>query len=197
MPVPPVQAGSGTSDRERTADGPDRRIVAKTSRLTLRWLQPGDAGFILELLNEPGFLEFIGDKGVRTLDDANRYLLAGPIASYHENGHGLYAVELADGTPVGICGLVKRAGLDHPDVGFAVLARHAGMGYATESAAAVLDHARRDLELERVVAITDPSNSRSRAVLEKIGIELVGRVRLDTQGEELNLFALDMPGRRR
>jgi RimJ/RimL family protein N-acetyltransferase len=175
----------------------DHRIIATTARLTLRWLQTGDAEFILELLNEPGFLEFIGDKGVRTLEDANKYLLAGPIASYRENGHGLYAVELGDGAPIGICGLVKRAGLDHPDVGFAILARHAGLGYATESAAAVLEHARRDLKLERVVAIANPDNSSSTAVLEKIGLELVGRVQLDSKDEELNLFALDIAGGRR
>jgi RimJ/RimL family protein N-acetyltransferase len=173
------------------------RQVARTARLTLRHLHLGDAAFILELLNEPKFLRFIGDKGVRTLDDAGEYLLAGPMASYAENGHGLYAVELGDRTPIGICGLVKRTGLDHPDVGFAFLARHSGRGYATESAAAVLEHARGDLELGRVVAITDPTNAGSIAVLEKIGLKLERRIRLDSKDQELSLFALDLAGESR
>jgi ribosomal-protein-alanine N-acetyltransferase len=111
--------------------------VIRTSRLDLRELDFSDAEFILELLNEAGFIRFIGDKGVRTLADARDYILQGPMDSYARNGFGLYAACLRDGTPIGICGLVKREGLNDPDVGFAFLSRYWSSGYAVESAAAV------------------------------------------------------------
>ena len=115
--------------------------ILRTSRLVLRELDHRDAAFILELLNEPGFLRFIGDKGVRTLEDACRYLDRGPRASYARHGYGLNAVCLPDGTPLGLCGLVRRDGFEHADLGFAFLARGRGQGYAAESARAVLQQA--------------------------------------------------------
>jgi RimJ/RimL family protein N-acetyltransferase len=156
--------------------------------MVLRELDLGDDAFILELLNEAGFMRYIGDKGVRTLADAREYLLKGPMDSYARNGFGLYAACLRDGTPIGICGLVRRAGLDDPDVGFAFLARYWTNGYAVESAAAVLAHARRVLKLERIVAITTPDNSSSIAVLEKIGLKFERTIRLVQDGPEIKLF---------
>jgi [ribosomal protein S5]-alanine N-acetyltransferase len=147
-----------------------------------------DAGFILELLNEAAFLRFIGDKGVRNLETAREYIEKGPIDSYGRHGFGLYATCLPDGTPTGICGLVKRDGLADVDIGFAFLSRHCSKGYATESAAAVLAHARRVLRLQRVVAITDPENFGSIAVLEKIGLKFERMIRLTEHGSELKLF---------
>jgi [ribosomal protein S5]-alanine N-acetyltransferase len=162
--------------------------VIQTERLVLRQLEMTDAEFILELLNEAAFLRFIGDKGVRTPSDAREYIRKGPIDSYERHGFGLYATCLADGTPTGICGLVKREGLADVDVGFAFLSRHRSEGYAAESAAAVLDHARRILRLQRVVAITAPDNFGSIAVLEKIGLKFERMVRLSELGPELKLF---------
>src|SRR5277367_658003 len=133
--------------------------ILETPRLILRELNFEDAPFILELLNEAGFLRYIGDKGVRNLADAREYMLKGPMDSYARNGFGLYATCLREGTPIGICGLVKRDGLGCPDVGFAFLERFWSRGYAVESAAAALAHARAVLELERVVAITSPDNA--------------------------------------
>ena len=148
-----------------------------------------DAEFILRLLNEPGFLEFIGDKGVRTLENAREYLSKGPLESYRRYGFGLYLVSLrADRTPVGICGLVKRDTLVDPDVGFAFLEEHWSKGYASEAAAAVLAYGRNTLGIERIVAITAIDNRGSMAVLEKIGLTLERRVRLVDDGKELNLF---------
>ena len=112
--------------------------VIQTERLSLRQLELHDAEFILELLNEAQFLRFIGDKGVRNLADARAYILKGPMDSYQQHGFGLYAACLLDGAPTGICGLVKRDGLEDVDVGFAFLARHCAQGYAVESASAVL-----------------------------------------------------------
>jgi ribosomal-protein-alanine N-acetyltransferase len=162
--------------------------VIKTSRLDLRELNFSDADFILELLNEAGFIRFIGDKGVRTIADARDYILQGPMDSYARNGFGLYATCLRDGTRIGICGLVKREGLSDPDVGFAFLSRYWSSGYAVESAAAVLAHARDSLRIARVVAITSPDNWSSIAVLEKIGLHFERMIRLVDHSPELKLF---------
>ena len=162
--------------------------VIQTQRLVLRQLELNDADFILELVNEAAFRQFIGDKGVRTLDDAREYLRKGPMDSYQRHGFGLYAACLSDGTRIGICGLVKRDGLGDVDVGFAFLSRHRSKGYAVESAAAILEHARRVLGLQRIVAITSPENFSSIAVLEKIGLRFERTVKLAEQAPELKLF---------
>jgi RimJ/RimL family protein N-acetyltransferase len=174
--------------------------VIRTPRLSLRELDFDDAEFILELLNEAGFIRYIGDKGVRTLADARDYILQGPMDSYARNGFGLYATCLRDagpngaaaGTPIGICGLVKRDGLNDPDVGFAFLSRYWSRGYARESAAAVVAHARQALSLIRIVAITSPDNTQSIAVLEKIGFKFARAIRLVDHGPELKLFDLPL-----
>jgi ribosomal-protein-alanine N-acetyltransferase len=166
------------------------QTVIQTERLMLRRLELNDAAFILELLNEPSFLRFIGDKGVRNLDGAREYILKGPIDSYARHGFGLYAACFRDdSTPIGICGLVKRDGLEDADVGFAFLSRYGSKGYAVESSAAVLKHAGQVLHLRRVVAITAPDNHRSISVLEKIGLKFERTIRLAADAEELKLFA--------
>jgi [ribosomal protein S5]-alanine N-acetyltransferase len=164
------------------------RTVIRTERLALRQLDLNDAEFILELLNQAAFLRFIGDKGVRNLDDARAYIRNGPMDSYERHGFGLFAACLGDGTPAGICGLVKRDGLEDVDVGFAFLSRHCSKGYAVESAAAVLAHARRVLGLERIVAIASPDNAGSIAVLQKIGLKFERMIRLAEGSPELKLF---------
>ncbi len=134
--------------------------VVETPRLILRRLTLDDAEFIHQLLNEPSFLEFVGDKGVRTLDDARDYLLKGPIASYATFGFGLNLVNLKpDGTHIGMCGLLKREALPDVDVGFAFLPAFWSKGYAVESAAAVIEHGR------RVLACAALSESQSRRIL--------------------------------
>lgn len=167
--------------------------VIETERLVLRRLTLDDAGFILGLLNEPSFLRFIGDKGVRTLDDARAYIGDGPMASYERHGFGLYLTSLREsGEPIGICGLVKRAALDDVDVGFAFLPRYWSRGYASEAASAVLAYAKRALGLARVAGITDPENAGSIRVLEKLGLEFVGMVRLAEGTPEVRLFAREL-----
>ncbi len=170
--------------------------ILQTPRLALRELDFGDGDFILELLNEAGFLRHIGDKGVRSVADARDYILKGPMDSYARNGFGLYAACLSDGTPIGICGLVRREGLDHPDVGFAFLERYWSKGYAVESAAAVLTHAEKVLNLEQIVAITSPDNAKSTAVLEKIGFQYSRMIRIAADTPELKLFVLKHTGSR-
>lgn len=165
--------------------------VFETGRLELRWFNADDAAFILELLNEPGWLRFIGDKQVDTLEAARKYLETVPIESYEKNGYGLFAVELKDtNTLIGMCGLVNREGLDDIDIGFALLARYEGQGYAREAASATLDYAREGLSLSRVVAITTPDNRRSAAVLERIGMVCERTIRLPGSSEDLELYAI-------
>ena len=105
--------------------------IVETERLALRRFEPSDAPFVLRLLNEPSWIEHIGNKGVHTVDDAATYLVAGPIAMYERIGFGLYLVELKESRePIGMCGLIKREALSDVDVGFAFLPEHWGGGFA-------------------------------------------------------------------
>ena len=164
-------------------------MVLETQRLLLRKLSIADAEFILELVNEPSFLRYIGDKGVRNLDDARRYILEGPVRSYEVNGFGLYLVELSEnGPPIGICGILKRAELSDPDIGFAFLPAYWSKGYAVEAAAAVMSYAREVLKLTRIVAITSPDNEASARVLAKIGLKFEQMTKLSADAHEVKLF---------
>ncbi len=147
-------------------------LVLETERLVLRPFTMDDAPFILTLLNEPSFLRYIGDKKVRTLEDARQYLLNGPIASYERNGFGLCLVELKDSqTAIGMCGLLKREELPDPDIGFAFLPDFWNKGFAFEVAAAVMNDARARLKLKRILAIVNPDNYASIKLLERLGLK--------------------------
>ena len=164
-------------------------IILETKRLVLRQLTIDDAEFILSLLNEPSFLRYIGDKKVRNIDDAQRYILNGPIASYERNGFGLYLVELREpGTPIGMCGLLKRAELADVDIGFAFVPDFWGQGFAFEAAEAVMNYARQTLKLPRIVAITNPDNESSIKLLERLGFSFERLLKLATDGDEVKLF---------
>ena len=166
--------------------------VMETDQLVLRWLTPDDDEFILELLNDPSWVRFIGDRGVRTIDDARNYIVTGPMEMYSRLGFGLFLTELKDEarTPIGICGLIKRDGLDDVDLGFAFLSRFQGKGYGFEAAAATLGYARDGLGLKRVVAITSEDNVGSARVLEKIGMKFEEMIQLPHDTEELKLFGV-------
>lgn len=166
--------------------------VLETDRLVLRRLALEDAEFILELLNDPSWLRFIGDKGVRTLEDARNYIRTGPVDSYQRLGFGLYLTELkGSATPIGICGLRKRESLSDVDIGFAFLPQFRGKGYAYEAASAVMAFGKSVLGLRRIVAVTTPDNHRSVKVLEKLGLRFEHMVKLDEDGPEISLFASD------
>jgi RimJ/RimL family protein N-acetyltransferase len=160
--------------------------------LRLRRLEFSDAPFVIELLNEPGWLEYIGDKNVHSIEDAHRYLREGPIGMYERHGFGLYLVERKrDGAALGMCGLIKRDGLEHPDIGFAFLARMTGRGYAQEAAAAVVQQARA-LRLPTLLAITTPTNRASQRVLTKVGLRFEREIRLTQDAETLHLFVAEL-----
>ena len=153
---------------------PPSAHVLETGRLALRWLGHDDAGFIHELVNDSGWLQHIGDRGVRTVEDARNFIDGRIRAQYLRLGYGLNRVGLrATDTPIGICGLVKRDWLDDVDLGYAFLPRFRGQGFATEAAAATLEHARRVLGIERVAAIVSPGNRDSIRVLERLGMSFL------------------------
>lgn len=146
--------------------------MLETERLILRKFNVADAPFALTLLNEPSFLRYIGDKKVRRIEDAEQYLLNGPIASYDKNDFGLYCVELKDShTAIGMCGLIKRDQLPEPDIGFAFLPDFWNQGFAFEAATAVMNDARERLGVARVLAITTPDNEASIKLLRRIGLK--------------------------
>ena len=170
--------------------------VLETDRLVLRRFTTGDAPFILELLNDPGWLEFIGDRGVRTIEDARAYIMRGPMQMYAKHGFGLYLAELkGDGTPIGMCGLIRRKGLEDVDIGFAFLPAFRSQGYALEAAAAVMVHARSALGLGRIVGITLPRNRASIRLLERIGLKFERMVTMPDAREADMLFASDAAAR--
>jgi RimJ/RimL family protein N-acetyltransferase len=149
-------------------------VVIETDRLTLREITEDDAGFMLELLNSPGFIRYIADRGVRTEAAARAYIGERITSSYRDHGFGMWGVvPKGEGAPVGLAGLVKRDVLPHVDIGYALLERAWGRGYAREAAEAVLKHAQGPLALGTIVAITTPDNEASQNVLKKIGLRYV------------------------
>ena len=167
-------------------------VVLETRRLRLREIDAGDAAFILELVNDPDWIRFIGDRGVRTLEDARGYIDRGPRSLYQKLGFGLWLVVLKDsGTPLGMCGLIKRHTLEHVDLGYAFLPAHRGKGYARESAEAARDYAFEVLGLDKLVAITDPSNDPSGKLLERLGFRFEGTIPYGTEGEVSSLYGLE------
>ena len=163
--------------------------ACETPRLRLRHVTEDDAPFILTLLNDPGWLRYIGDRGVRTLDDARRYIEQGPRRMYADHGFGLFLVERKhDGTALGLCGLIRRETLPDVDIGFALAERFRGQGYACEAAAATLRHAREVLKLTRVVAIAMPENVASTRLLERLGLRFERTIIFGPAAETLNYF---------
>jgi [ribosomal protein S5]-alanine N-acetyltransferase len=167
-------------------------LVFETERLALhRFDADDDAAFVLRLVNEPSWLQFIGDKGVRTLDDARAYLVNGPLTMYARCGHGLYRVDLKhSGEAVGMCGLIKRDTLPDVDIGYAFLPGHWGRGYAEEATRATLTHAH-VLGLRRILAIVSPGNERSIRLLEKLGLRHERDIET-VPGDVTALFAVDL-----
>lgn len=164
--------------------------ILETERLVLREFTVDDTKFIVKLLNSPGWLEFIGDRNVKSEEQAVNYLMNGPIKSYEINGFGLSLVELkSDKTPIGMCGLIKRDNLEHPDIGFAFLPEFMGKGFAFEIANATIIFAKEELQFTKILAITVSYNKDSIKLLGKIGLKYVKPYFLPYDDEELMLFS--------
>lgn len=163
--------------------------ILESERLALRRLEPGDAPFIVELLNDPAFIRYIADRGVRNEDDARQYLASGPLASYAQFGFGLFHVSLRDGgTPIGMCGLLKRPELDDVDIGFAFLPDYRAKGYAFEIAAALLARTRELFGVQRVVAIVNHDNAASVTLLGRLGFDFEKKIAVPWHSEALLLY---------
>ncbi len=164
-------------------------VVVETERLRLRAMTPADAPFILDLFTQPSFLQNIGDRGIHSVADADAYIVKGPMASYSQRGFGFYVTVLkSSGAAAGICGLIKRDGLGDVDLGFAFLPEFWSCGYATEAADAVLGTAA-EHDLSTVLAIVRRDNVGSVRVLQKVGMQRSGTVRLPSDTIDLELYA--------
>jgi len=164
----------------------------QTDRLLLRELTLNDAQYVLGLLNEPSFIQNIGDRGVRTIAEAENYIEKGAINSYKINGFGTLAVLLKQtGEFIGVCGLINRPGLDDVDIGYAFFPKYWSKGYAIESAQAILAQAN-EIGLKRIVAIVDPVNNGSIRVLEKLGMKFEKIVKLSEDDIDLKLYSIEI-----
>lgn len=171
-------------------------FMLETDRLRLRRISVDDAEFILRLLNEPSFIQNIGDRGVRTIEDARAYILNGPVASYEKFGFGLWLVEQKESSlPIGMCGLLKRDVLEHVDIGYALVPEFWSKGYALESASAVMSYAREKLGANQVLAVVNADNQSSIRLLEKMGFHYEKMVRLAEDAPEIKLYStITAPG---
>ena len=172
---------------------PESATVVETERLVLRRPDSRDAAFVLRLLNEPAFLEHIGDRGVRDMDDALRYIDDSVGTHFRRHGYGMCTVvDRGTGDPIGMCGLVKRDALPRPDLGFAFLAEFCAKGYGYESSAAVMDYARETLRLDRLLALVSPENLPSMKLLSKLGFVREGAVRMKKDEDPILLLAMEL-----
>ncbi len=178
-----------------SAAGPNgAAVVLETERLTLRRLTEDDAEFMLGLLNEPSFHQYIGDRGVRTVEEARAYVRNGAMASYEAFGFGLWLVtQKEDGAPIGLCGLLKRETLPDVDIGFAFRPAFWSRGYAVESGAAVVEHARTAFGLSRLVAIVQADNRSSIRVLTRLGFQFERPIEWPGPAAEIHLYGRALP----
>lgn len=161
----------------------------ETPRLILRRLDFDDAPFVVALLNEPSFIANIGDRGVRSIDDAHRYLREGPMAMYEKHGFGLWhTARKSDGVPVGMCGLLQRDILPDVDIGYAFLPAHWGQGLAFEAADATLRHGARKFGLKRIIGVVSEGNAGSIRVLEKLGMSFERMYPMHADEPEVRLY---------
>jgi len=169
------------------------KFIAETDRLKLREFIKDDAPFLLELLNTPAWIKFIGDRNIKTIDAARDYATNRLISSYHRFGFGLYMVERKeDSTPIGMCGLVRREALEDVDLGFAFLPQYQGMGYAEEAGAATMALAKKKVKSKRLVAITMVDNSNSINLLRKLGFNFEKTVNFPGEDQTLMMYSIDL-----
>lgn len=163
--------------------------VVETERLRLRPIARADAPLLLELMNDPDFLEHVGDRGLRTVADAERYLSEKLLPSHRKFGFGMCVAELKEsGEPVGMCGLFQRDGMEDVDIGYSIRRVYWRRGLAYEAAAALFRHGREVLGLPRIVAIAGPRNTSSIRLLEKLGLRFERMIRMPDSGQETQLF---------
>lgn len=168
--------------------------VLQTERLILRKLTLDDTDFIIELVNSPGWLKYIGYRNIHTTEDAVKYLQDGPMKSYEQNGFGLWLIQLlTEQKPVGMCGLLKRDALEFPDLGYALLPAYEGKGYITEAASACLEYVHQHLHISKLLAITNLDNEKSIRVLEKLHFAFERFMTMSGVDHPVRLFSWTAP----
>jgi len=169
----------------------EQLVIAKTSRLIIRPLRISDSEMVLSLFNEADVINYIGDRGIKNIADAQHYILSGPLAMQMKLGFSLYCCQLIDSDEtIGLSGLIKRDGIDEVEVGFAILSKYYRQGFAKESINAVIDYAKSTLDLKVLQAITNPENDASIKLLENFGFNYKSKIVLPTTDNEINLFEL-------
>ncbi|MDQ1829442.1 GNAT family N-acetyltransferase [Massilia scottii] len=167
--------------------------ILETARLALRTVEAADAPFYLEVVNDPGFIANIGDRGIRTLEAARLHIENGPVKMQEALGHAIWLVALKDsGVAIGMCGLIKRETLPEVDIGYAFLPAWRGQGYALEAAGGALAYARDTLGMARLLAITSPRNTASSALLEKLGLRFEKIVHLTPEDPGTRLYTMEL-----
>lgn len=170
--------------------------IFETERLLIRPVVEQDADFVLELLNTPKFLELIGDREVRTTEQARSYIRKKMLPQLYRLGFGNYAVvRKADGILLGTCGLHDREGLEGVDIGFAFLPQHERQGYALESALRLKQAAIEDFGIKHILGITSKTNLPSQKLLEKLGLKFERTITLQNmEEEEILLYKFSVEG---
>lgn len=177
----------------RESKSESRSVVLETERLQLFPFDSSDAEFLYELMNQPEWIEFIGDRGIESIASAERYVEMKLKEAYRLLGFGLYLLRLkSDGTPIGMVGFVKHPELEDVDIGFALHSPFTANGYALEATQSLLNYARTTLNLPRVVAIVTPNNQRSIRLIEKLGLQYERVVQFVEGGEELRLYSIEL-----
>jgi len=163
----------------------------RTPRLSMRRITLADAPLMLAVWNDPAFIEHVGDRGIRSIEQAHEALRQGAFKLYEQHGYGPYRIALAaDDTEIGICGLFRREGYDEPDIGYSILPAYCGRGYAFEAACAVLEYARTTLGLARVTAFISPHNAASIGLAEKLGLRYERMARLPAEDKDVSLYGV-------
>lgn len=171
----------------------NERLELSTARLTLRPIGLDDAPLMFSIWNDPAFVRNVGDRGIRSLEQARDAIRAGALRLFEEHGYGPFSMTRRDdGTQIGICGLFKRDVLDAPDIGFAVLPAHCGLGFAGEAAAAIVEHARTDLGLEMLTAIVSPDNAASIGLIEKLGLRFEAMITMPGDTAAIRLYRMSL-----
>lgn len=164
--------------------------VMSTDRLLINRITLDDAGFILKLMNDKDWIKNIGDRGIRTIEEAEEYIRTRFLKTYDEVGFGFYSLILKNThQSIGIAGLVDREGIDHIDIGYGMLPEFRGKGYAFEATKAVYDYGYKDLKLDKIVAIVNPDNPGSIKLLSKLGLEFEKMIRLPDEEIDIMLFS--------
>lgn len=167
-------------------------MIIETSRLILSELKTEDAAFILKLYNDPDFITYVGDKGIKSIQDAENFINTEPRQSYKDYKHGLYLVQLKDATSIGICGLLKRENLNFPDIGFAILPDHRKMGFIYEASKALIQDAKRRLHYKNILAITSPDNKATIKLLIKLGFIFKEMIKIDSNNKPTQLYTIQL-----